>query len=105
MGAWVPNCFFYESRKTFNMLYFCFFCFSFFKKTNPVGVSGPLAFDSTGRRTNFTIYVVGGHRDNVVATWNAESPDVLTFMRSDNDSYDALVKNMQKGVLIVSSRF
>ncbi|XP_063925797.1 glutamate receptor ionotropic, kainate 2-like isoform X2 [Zophobas morio] len=78
---------------------------SFMKvKTNPVGVSGPLAFDSTGRRTNFTIYVVGGHRDNVVATWNAESPDVLTFMRSDNDSYDALVKNMQKGVLIVSSR-
>jgi hypothetical protein len=103
VGGWLSDQFFHESG-TAALVSKSQASLCRLQKVNPFGVSGPISFDSSGRRTNFTLYVVEGVRENVVARWNAHDPDVLTFMRSENDSYDALVKNMQKGVLIVSSR-
>ncbi|XP_008198458.1 glutamate receptor ionotropic, kainate 3 isoform X2 [Tribolium castaneum] len=58
---------------------------SFMRVREFFGASGPIGFDSS-------------------AKWRPENPEILIYMRGENDSFDALVKNMQKSVLIISSR-
>lgn len=67
-------------------------------------MSGPLQFDVFGRRNNFTIYVVEGNGHQVIAQWKAQHSDKLTILRNQTNTFDSLVQNMQKGVLVVSSR-
>lgn len=67
-------------------------------------MSGPIQFDAFGRRINFTLHVVEGNGNQIIAQWNAANPDKFKLLRNHTDTFDSLVQNMQRGVLVVSSR-
>jgi ionotropic glutamate receptor len=62
------------------------------------------SFDSTGRRTNFVLYLIEGNRDKMIATWNALGPDNVNFVRTAEESYKKRVETLQMGIQIIASR-
>jgi hypothetical protein len=66
-------------------------------------ITGPIRFDSMGRRRNFTIYVVEGNRDDLIAKWNPDDPKVVQFLKSEEDRNKALEKKWKEGTVIVAS--
>jgi hypothetical protein len=58
-------------------------------------ITGPIRFDSMGRRLNFTIYVVDGNRDDLIAKWNPDDPKVVQFLKSEEaKSWNGLIREI-----------
>ncbi|XP_044268477.1 glutamate receptor ionotropic, kainate 2-like [Tribolium madens] len=66
-------------------------------------ITTPMKFDHLGRRTNFSIFVVEGNRDDVVAKWNPSDPDVLQFFKSEEDRNKELERKWSEGIVTVAS--
>nr|XP_008193919.1 PREDICTED: glutamate receptor ionotropic, kainate 2 [Tribolium castaneum] len=65
--------------------------------------TAPISFDNLGRRTNFSIFVVEGNRDDVVAKWNPSDPEVLQFLKSEEDRNKELERKWSEGIVTVAS--
>ncbi|KAL3269201.1 hypothetical protein HHI36_008283 [Cryptolaemus montrouzieri] len=64
----------------------------------------PISFDDTGKRTNFTIYLVQGFRENVIGYWY---PDLGSKFKSNFSAKDfaaKIVQNLQAETIRVASR-
>ncbi|KAJ8967545.1 hypothetical protein NQ314_002860 [Rhamnusium bicolor] len=77
---------------------------SYMKTRQPsLTLSGPVEFDETGNRIDFNIHVVDILDEQVIATWYA-SNGTLNLTRNSNETDNAAVANLQKILVIVSSR-
>ncbi|XP_063916984.1 glutamate receptor ionotropic, kainate 2-like isoform X2 [Zophobas morio] len=66
--------------------------------------SSRLPFDQNGRRVDFTLYLVEGNREKVIATWDSIRPDIVNFFRTAEESYKKRVETLQTRVQNISSR-
>lgn len=71
--------------------------------TPSLTLTGPIKFNDHGERVDFNIYVVDILDDTIIATWFANN-ESLILARSDNQTVDAAISNLQKITVIVSSR-
>lgn len=62
------------------------------------------SFDDFGRRINFSLFLVEGNRDKVLATWSSIKKDYLDMARSAEETRSKQVETLQTRKVIVSSR-
>lgn len=73
----------------------------------PNAITGPIRFNDQGRRIDFTLQQVEIYRDNItkVATWSPGAPNELHLLRNASQQMAQIVENLQKTLVIVSSRY
>ncbi|XP_044753335.1 glutamate receptor ionotropic, kainate 2-like [Coccinella septempunctata] len=64
----------------------------------------PISFDENGRRTNFTIYLIQGFRENVIGYWHPGLGDKFQSNFSAKDFAAKVVQNLQAETIRVASR-
>lgn len=73
-------------------------------RSPPSALTNPISFDDNGRRTNFTIYLVQGFRENVIGYWYPDLGDKFKSNFSANDFAAKVVQNLQSETIRVASR-
>lgn len=66
-------------------------------------MTGPIKFDETGRRTDFTLQIVelGKPGFNITGSW---TPRGVNFTRTVTEMQTQIIENLQNKLFIVSSR-
>lgn len=69
-------------------------------------VTGPIKFNEEGKRVGFRLQLAEIIRNNVtvVALWNSERPNDLEVTRTASEHSQQIIENLQKTLVIVSSR-
>ncbi|RZC36214.1 Lig chan, ANF receptor and/or SBP bac 3 domain containing protein, partial [Asbolus verrucosus] len=65
---------------------------------------GNLSFTDTGRRKNFTLYLIEGNRHEILATWDSINPEAINVIRSEEEMTKKRQETLQAGINIIASR-
>lgn len=79
---------------------------SYMKVKQPsISLTGPLKFDDMGRRIDFQLQLIELVPKKLIATWTPSMFDTVNFTRTESESVQAIVENLQKTTVIVASRY
>lgn len=69
-------------------------------------ITGPVKFNEQGRRIDFTLQIVEINEGklDVTGIWSPIYPDAINFTRSSSEQMQQIYENLQKTLIIVSSR-
>lgn len=69
-------------------------------------LSGPLEFDSLGRRTKFTLQIVerSSEGSRVIGIWDSTKPEAINVTITETQRKEEIQKVIQKKVFRVTSR-
>lgn len=63
-----------------------------------------MQFDEIGRRIDFQLQLIEIIKSKIIATWSPSLVDNINSTRSENESVQAVIDNLQKTTIIVSSK-
>ncbi|KAK9873338.1 hypothetical protein WA026_022143 [Henosepilachna vigintioctopunctata] len=69
-----------------------------------LSLTNPIKFDDYGRRTNFTLYLVQGFRENVLGYWYPDLGNQFKLNFSANEYQEKIVRDLQAETIRVASR-